>query len=103
MMRFQVATANSHVGRADLAVEDIHGEGGDEENALFRHHCDQFRVLVQVTAVLDGVHTGLDRCSQAGSPQGVAHHPPAERMCFIDKRFHLIQIESRIFGTMAGS
>ena len=103
VMRFEITPAHSDVGWTDLAVEDIHGEGGDEENALFRHHGDQFGVFVQVAAVLDGVHTGLDRCPQARSPQGVAHHPPAERMCFIDKRFHLIQIEGGIFGTMAES
>src|SRR5512132_2642122 len=87
VMRFQVTTADSNMGWAYLAVKNIYSEGGDEENALFCHHRDQFRVFVQVTAVLDGVHTGLDRRPQAGAPQGVAHYPPAEGMRFIDKCF----------------
>ena len=103
MVRFEVKTADPHMGWAHLPVEDIHGEGGDEEDAFLRHHRDELGVFVQITAVLDGIYTGLDRRAQAGSPQSVAHHPAAEGVCFVDKCLHLVQIERRILGPVARS
>jgi hypothetical protein len=47
VMRFKITTADSRMGWAYLAVKDIHSKGGDEENALFRHHRDQFGVFVR--------------------------------------------------------
>src|SRR5262245_51448379 len=100
---FEIATANPDMWRTDLTVKDIYGEGGDEEDTLLRHHRYQLGVFVQVAAMLDGIHISLDRRPQAWPPEGVTHHPAAERMRFLHQRLHLIQVEGGIFGAVTWS
>src|SRR5262249_24696529 len=80
VVRIQLTATCAHVRGADFAVEDVHGEVGNEEGATLGHHGDEFGIFVQITAVLDGVNPGFDGHAQAWSTQGVAHDTPAQGM-----------------------
>ncbi len=100
MVWFKIVAAHPHMRWTDLAVKDIDRECGDKENPLLCHHGNELRVFIQITAVLNGIHPGLNSGSQAGSPQRMAHHPFPERMRLIHQRPHLVQVERRILGSV---
>jgi hypothetical protein len=102
VMRIQVTATHTHVRGTDFAVEDVYGEGRNEEGATLGHHGDEFGIFVQITAVLDGVNPGFDGHTQAWSTQGVAHDTPAQSVRFFHQRMHLVLGKGDIFGAVAG-
>src|SRR5207244_12740486 len=60
VVRIQLTATLPHVWGTALAMEDVNRERRDKEGAILGHHGEEFRVLIEVTAVLDGVHPGFD-------------------------------------------
>src|SRR5918996_841078 len=58
--------------------------------APLRHHRDQLGVLVEIAAVLDGIHAGLDGDAQSPPAHRVAHDPAPELVRLGDQRRHLL-------------
>ena len=103
MVLAQRARALAHVRGLRLAVVLVHEQRGREERGVRGHHRDQLGVLVEVAAVLDGVHAGLQRHAQAGAAEGMAHHLAALRVRLVTERAHLVERERRILGPVAGA
>ena len=98
VMRVEGDGARPHVRRGALAVVHVHGEGGHEEGALRGHLRHQGRLLVQVAPVLDRIDSRLEGGAQPGASEGVAHHPPVERVRFGHEGLHLLERERGVEG-----
>src|SRR5205085_7611117 len=101
VMRIQLTATRPHVWGTALAMEDVDRERGDKEGATLGHHGDEFRIFVQITAVLDRVHPGFDRHTQAWAPKSVTHHTPTQGVRLLHQGPHLIFGERNVLGAVA--
>ena len=57
---------------------------------------EQFRLLVEIAAVVDRIDAGLDRDAQAAAAERMADHPAVERVRLLDQCLHLVEVEGAV-------
>jgi predicted dithiol-disulfide oxidoreductase (DUF899 family) len=103
VMLLQVLCPLANMRQGRFAVIFVDREGRHEEDAALGHLVERFRLLVEITAVLDRIDAGLDRDAQPTTAQRVAHHAAIERVRLVGQRLHFVEIEGAVARPMTGT
>jgi hypothetical protein len=84
VMFFQLLGPFADMRLRRFAVKVVDRKRRHKKDALARHHVEQFRLLVEIAAMVDRIDPGLDGNPQPAAAERMTDHAAVKRVCLLD-------------------